>query len=436
LKSNAAWQGEYMVGDKLLKKLDKIGWFEEMPAAGREQFVKRMDYLDQVDPPYKLRPVTWDNYKCSWLATVAIPEPGFGNTIEKNIGRLAGASWGVFTPTDTKWEYNYQYGYRLSFKQNRQFYSVIISSRADHIPADQPQLYWFPPQILMLINQAITDAGYRSRYFMLPQMGYGSYFALVPKTVYQKAVSENLIPEMPLALSELLEELVKIRVDLPEINEEDLTNGSTGYESVWAKPQSESIWAMPLGDNLYAIRSVPLYAYSLHFDDVVKAVAESPDTEPKMLEVVIRSAYKTIRIKFFDEVNEIEKNRVLKELEEMGGILRSQDNGRYGLNFQPENHYRWIRDEIQRKELIENYKELKYHNLRGEMWSLRMDGIIEYELGEQDKIYLDGFDRTQKKELDFNFQLLEASRSNNSPLHEAEALYRIGCLITTLNVRN
>lgn len=146
-----------------------------------------------------------------------------------------------------------------------------------------------------------------------------------------------------------------------------------------------------------------------------------------MLEVVTRSGHKTIRIKFKDEATEMEKSRVLKELGKLGAVLRDRDEIRYGLDFQPEVDYQWILDETERKEITQSYWQLEYQELLGEIQSLLWDRFLEYELGEQvnENSYAYG---ARGKELEFNYRLLEAARSNNDASHEVRALYDIGLI--------
>ncbi len=68
-----------MVGEELLKKLDEIGWFDEMPDSERKRFLKQMEYVDSEDNEFKLskgRSITWDDYSCKWLETACFEPHG------------------------------------------------------------------------------------------------------------------------------------------------------------------------------------------------------------------------------------------------------------------------------------------------------------------------------------------------------------------------
>jgi hypothetical protein len=78
------------------------------------------------------------------------------------------------------------------------------------------------------------------------------------------------------------EQLTKIYIDLPN--------------HWWLK--GESFWAKSLGDDLFEIQNVPFCAYGLNFGDVVKAIQQSPDLKPEIIEVVRKSGNQTLRVHF------------------------------------------------------------------------------------------------------------------------------------------
>lgn len=64
----------------------------------------------------------------------------------------------------------------------------------------------------------------------------------------------------------------------------------------WLK--GESFWAKSLGNDLFEIQNIPFCAYGLNFGDVVKAIQQSPDLKPEIMEVVSKSGNQTLRVHF------------------------------------------------------------------------------------------------------------------------------------------
>jgi hypothetical protein len=98
-------------------------------------------------------------------------------------------------------------------------------------------------------------------------------------------------------------DLIKVHIDLPN-------HWGTGGESLWARD---------LGDDLYEIENVPFYAYGINYNDVVRAVAKSPDLKPEVLEVIRHSGHRTLRIMFMNERPAEKQNRYLSQIRELGG---------------------------------------------------------------------------------------------------------------------
>jgi len=79
--------------------------------------------------------------------------------------------------------------------------------------------------------------------------------------------------------------------------------------------ERESFWAEPLGDDLFKLRNSPWFAFDLHFDDVVRAVAVCPGDLPRIVEVVRRSGHRTLRVIFSRETSEPERLELLRSLQ-------------------------------------------------------------------------------------------------------------------------
>ena len=127
------------------------------------------------------------------------------------------------------------------------------------------------------------------------------------------------------------ERLVKIVVNLPG-------EGSFAGESLWAKP---------LGNDLYELRNTPFSAHDLHFKDVVRAVAPSPDRIPEVVEIVRRSSHRTIRVIFAPELSADEHTRLVRKLNEMHAYYEHTGSGLYAFDVEPQGDYQAVRNQLE-----------------------------------------------------------------------------------------
>jgi hypothetical protein len=140
------------------------------------------------------------------------------------------------------------------------------------------------------------------------------------------------------------EELTKVYIDVPD-------NDQCGSESLWVKA---------LGDDLYEIRSSPWFAKDLNWGDVVKAIPESTDLKPSVLEVVRRSGHKTLRVIFFDKSTNDDEKRILEKLRTMQASHENAWPRFYSIDVEPDADYGAVCDYL---------------------WALEQDGWLEYETG-------------------------------------------------------
>jgi len=140
------------------------------------------------------------------------------------------------------------------------------------------------------------------------------------------------------------EQLTKVHVDVPD--NEDCSG--------------ETIWAKYLGDNLYEIRSCPWFAKNLNWGDVVKAIAQSSDLKPSVLEVVRRSGHKTLRVIFFYQSTEADEKRISEKLTTMHAYHENAWPHFYAIDVETEGNYGDVC----------NY-----------LWSLEQEGWLSYETG-------------------------------------------------------
>ena len=119
------------------------------------------------------------------------------------------------------------------------------------------------------------------------------------------------------------EKLEKIYIDLPE-------HWATG---------GESLWAFPLGNNLYELRNIPFRAYGLNFGDVVRALSESQDLKPEVIEIKKSNGHKTLRVHFNESV-EIEKRReYLSQLHAFRAFYENANDKLFAIDIEPDGDY-------------------------------------------------------------------------------------------------
>jgi Domain of unknown function (DUF4265) len=140
------------------------------------------------------------------------------------------------------------------------------------------------------------------------------------------------------------EGLVKVIVDLPD-------DASVGAESMWAKP---------VGPELYELRNSPWHAYDLHFGDVVRAVADSPDEKPRVRKVVRPSGHKTLRVIFATALAEPRQIQLLSQLALFGASYERASAQLVAMDVLPEGDYQHVCDML---------------------WSWEQEGLLEYETG-------------------------------------------------------
>jgi hypothetical protein len=140
------------------------------------------------------------------------------------------------------------------------------------------------------------------------------------------------------------EGLVKVVVEIPD-------DASVAAESMWAKP---------VGPELYELRNSPWHAYDLHFGDVVRAVAESPDEKPRVLKVVRPSGHKTLRVQFGPTLSELRQVELLAQIAPFGASYERASPGLIAIDVLPEGDYQRV---------------------CAMLWSWEQQGMLEYETG-------------------------------------------------------
>jgi Domain of unknown function (DUF4265) len=108
--------------------------------------------------------------------------------------------------------------------------------------------------------------------------------------------------------------------------------------------RGERVWALPLGADLYEIRNTPWHTCEVNWGDVVRAIAESEDHWPTMVEVVRRSGHRTLHIFFFKETTEIEKQGVLSRLTQWKASYENAQDRLYAVDVEPDGDFEGLCD--------------------------------------------------------------------------------------------
>ncbi|MGA4607646.1 DUF4265 domain-containing protein [Pseudoalteromonas maricaloris] len=120
----------------------------------------------------------------------------------------------------------------------------------------------------------------------------------------------------------------------------------------------EFIVAMAVGDNIYQIKGAPLFAFGVNYGDHVLV---APDSEGalEVIDIVARSDYHSLRIRFTNEPENAKNIELLQELTLSGVESEQLDDGGFALTVSPQREYESFID------ILHYYQEL---------------GVLKYEL--------------------------------------------------------
>ena len=167
---------------EFMKQLDKIGWFEEVPAQR-----SRVLSAFKAHKNFYALAVTWFDTEC-----IEGTGPGRPSYYSK-IVEIAESSYGLFAPTAIHDELDWKKEIaHISFEQNGKRFSCDLTLHHDY----------FNEELLGVINKAIHAGGKMSEFISLPTTDQTLPLALAPPEAYRKAVGLGLIPKM----SDLMEE--------------------------------------------------------------------------------------------------------------------------------------------------------------------------------------------------------------------------------------
>jgi hypothetical protein len=81
----------------------------------------------------------------------------------------------------------------------------------------------------------------------------------------------------------------------------------------------ETLWAKPLGNHRYGLDNSPFYAYSVSWQDIIEAAANTQDGALEFVKVLKKSGYRTVRLILHNAAMEsVEGTALLAPLLKMG----------------------------------------------------------------------------------------------------------------------
>lgn len=92
----------------------------------------------------------------------------------------------------------------------------------------------------------------------------------------------------------------------------------------------EFIVATAVSDNIYQIKGAPLFAFGVNYDDHV-LVASDGEGSLDVIEIVARSEYHSLRIRFTNELENAKNIELLQELTLSGVESEQLDDGCFAL---------------------------------------------------------------------------------------------------------
>ena len=121
-------------------------------------------------------------------------------------------------------------------------------------------------------------------------------------------------------------------------NEEGLTLISAEFKKKMRSVDA-TFWAKHLGDDLYEMRHPPACIPNLNYGDIVRAIKIEGRTHPLITELIKKSGYKTILMFFLRNIDDSEKESVLKKLDEFDVLYKMGPKNFYVLSISPEQDY-------------------------------------------------------------------------------------------------
>lgn len=175
---------------ELIEKLHQCGWLDEMPDAERIKLLRQLE-TDEYEQGYL-------NFAAFDFDTECIESFGDDgsediNSYHKIIRLYAENSWGRFTPTNIRDEYDderKQMHVGFDFADRR--FDISVPLQSD----------WFDAALHDLINEALEKAGVAQRFLPLPVLDQILYLAFISPATFEKALAVGALP----SIEQLLEE--------------------------------------------------------------------------------------------------------------------------------------------------------------------------------------------------------------------------------------
>ncbi len=111
-----------------------------------------------------------------------------------------------------------------------------------------------------------------------------------------------------------------------------------------------------MGNNLYKIENVPFYAYGVNFHDIVRAIPNTPDSQPEVIEVVKYSGHRTLRVFFKKHISRDQQEEYLSTLASLTISYERMNSIYFSLDMQPNGDYQAVFDHLvalEEKDILE-----------------------------------------------------------------------------------
>lgn len=128
----------------------------------------------------------------------------------------------------------------------------------------------------------------------------------------------------------------------------------------------ETPWATKVGEDLYRLENSPFYAYSVSWQDVVRAPYSDEEQRPTFVETVEKSGHRTVRIIFDPPVEDgNDSDKRLKEIVALGCSYEGANTSYVCVDIPPDVDFLAVRDYLVRHEVNFEHADPSYEELFG-----------------------------------------------------------------------
>jgi len=107
------------------------------------------------------------------------------------------------------------------------------------------------------------------------------------------------------------------------------------------------MWADDLGNGNYQIKNIPFYAYGIHYDDIVFAMATSTEEKPEIKKLVKANGHQTLRILFIDDETKEEHIKIIESIRTKHIGYEGMSDNLFALNVTPEGDFDGLHDALE-----------------------------------------------------------------------------------------